>query len=113
MKKLVFIGLITILSSHLIAGEYIAIGSEITQVFNTNGNTPSFGIVVTGGSGPCVGRQITFPISAAGDIKDGKSNIHLRAYSTSLTALTTGLKVDIHNYSGSDCKNAAFIRIKR
>ena len=113
MKKISFVGLIAIFSSHLIAGEYIAINSEITQVFNTNGNTPSFGIVVKGGSGACVGGQITFPISAVGDFKDGKSDIHLRAYSTALTALTTGLKVDIHNYAGSDCKNAAFIRIKR
>jgi hypothetical protein len=113
VKNFSLIGFIALFSSHLVAGEYIAIGAEVTQVFNTNGNTASFGIVVAGGTGACSGKQITFPISAAGDIKDGKSDIHLRAYSTALTALTTGLKVDIHNYSGSDCNNAAFIRIKK
>ena len=113
MKKFSLIGFIALFSSHLVAGEYIATGSEITQVFNTNSNKASFGIVVTGGTGTCAGKQITFPISAAGDFKDGKSDIHLRGYSTALTALTTGLKVDIYNYSGSDCENAAFIRIKK
>jgi len=113
VKKFNLIGFIALFSSHLVAGEYIAINAEITQVFNTHSNSPSFGIVVAGGTGACSGKQITFPISAAGDIKDGKSNIHLRAYSTALTALTTGFKVDIYNYSGSDCNNAAFIRIKK
>jgi len=113
MKKFSFLGLIAMFSSHLFAGEYIAISSEITQVLNTDGNTSSFAIFFTGGSGSCAGKVIAFPVSAAGDFKDGKSDIHSRAYSTALTALTTSLKVDIYNYAGSDCKNAAFIRIKK
>jgi hypothetical protein len=105
------VGLAVMLSNNLFAGEYIAIGSEITQVFNTASNTSTFGIVVRGGSGPCVDKTIYFPLSAAG----GDSDIQKRAYSAALTAFTAGFKVDIHNYADSisDCKNASFIRVKK
>ena len=106
--KSVLTGVVFLGTQIVVAGQYIAVDAKLISVFNTDGNTASFGVTVSGGSSTdsCTG-QITFPVSAS-DV-----NIHNRAYSTALTALTTGMSVDIHNYQGTDCNNAAFIRIKK
>jgi hypothetical protein len=70
-----------------------------------SGNGASFFIVVTGGTGPCIttGTQnnIYFPKASA-----GTPEVFDRAFSTALTALASGQKVNIYNYVDGTC-NAA------
>ncbi len=111
--KCIVVTLSVFLSLNVVAGTYVALDSNITEVINTNGNSAAFSVKVSGGTGPCAGKAITFPAAAAGDYSNGRSEMHNRAYSAALTALTTGMKVDIHNYVNGDCLNAVFIRVKK
>jgi hypothetical protein len=82
-------------------------GGTIVRVANTSGNQSLFVVLVAGGSGPCPnGQWIAFPTYAAGD-----AEVHKRAYAMALLALTTGMKVAIHNYNNDNCNEAAYIEI--
>ena len=112
--KTIGIAFISFQANFVVAENYLVSDSEIIEVFNTGGNNSSFGVVTSGGSGPCIGKNIFFPITSAGDHLNGVSNIHSRAYATALTALSTGMNVDIYNYQDeSNCNGAAFIKIKK
>ena len=78
----------------------------ITAVANTNGNGENFTVWISGGTGPCANAGITFPKTAAGSEK-----VFERAYATALAAYMSGKKVTIHDYTGSSCTNAAYIRV--
>ena len=94
------------------AAGYIVTDGEITQLYNTESNTKSFGMRVVGSGGDCEGKDIFFPLSHAG-ASGNDVDLHNRAYSTALTALSTGMKVDIYNYADDSCVYASFIRIKK
>ncbi|WP_325892443.1 DUF5992 family protein [Grimontia sp. NTOU-MAR1] len=86
--------------------EYIVKDAIITSIANTNSNGENFTVWVEGGSGPCTDRAVTFPRRAV-----SSNEIHARAYSAALSALSTNHKVDIYDYSGSNCGNASYIRL--
>jgi len=90
--------------------QYIVSGATVTKVMNTYSNKAQFAITVSGGSGVCANKIIIFPLSAT--VGENKES-HSRAYATALTAITTDIKVDVYNYSGSDCNNASFIRMNK
>ena len=108
LKSVLFaVVIFTLYSPFVFAGEYLARNAIVTHVANTSSNEKNFAIQVSGGSiGTCSGKWIVFPESAAAN-----SAAHQRAYSTALTALTTGLKVQIHNYTNGTCSLASYIEI--
>ena len=108
MKRLKLLGFFLLLAGTAHAG-YLVQGATITEVANTGSNQAKFTIRTTGGTGPCVGSTyIFFPASAAVD-----ESSFSRAYAAALIALTTGMKVDILNYSSDSCDGAAFIGVKK
>ena len=88
---------------------YLVKGGTVTEVVNTSNNGTTFSIKVTGGTNNlCEGGWIGFPVANAAD-----PDTHKRAYSTVLTALTAGLKVDIYNYSDNGCGEASYVGVKK
>lgn len=81
-------------------------GANIITLTNVSSNKDQFAIKTSGGSGICAGKAILFP-----SWKAVSEKAHSRAYSAALTALTTGLKVKIHNYENDSCTEATFIRL--
>ena len=86
----------------------IATDVQIQSVANTQGNQTQFSIVVTGGSGPCSGQTINFPVWAAVD-----ADSHKRAYAATLMAFAMGAKVSIWNYVDNGCLAAAYIVVTK
>jgi hypothetical protein len=82
--------------------------AKIEGIANTNSNQEKFNIWVSGGTGPCVNRQIVFPRSAA-----ASAEIYNRAYSAALTAFASGSKISIYDYDGASCSNAAYIKLQK
>jgi len=92
--------------SHAHAGDLV-INGTVKAVTNTSSNLQNFAIQVAGGSpNVCGSGWINFPISAGAD-----ADAHKRAFALALTALTTGLRVRVHNYHGSDCNTASYIEL--
>ena len=92
---------------------WIATNVEVVEVTNTSGNGKSFTIRVEGGDGnhPCEDGQITFPLVAAGNAGNDPE-IHARAFSIALTALSTGNGVSIFSYEDNlACNRAAHIKL--
>ena len=88
---------------------YLAANVTITKITNTWNNADQFAVVVSnagGGTGPCSNSQIYFPRSASPN-----SFLHERAFAMALDAFNSGKRVDIYNYTGNDCSNAAYIGI--
>jgi hypothetical protein len=90
----------------LAAGAYIVQGATITNIMSTNGNGDAFAIITSGGSGSCANTEVYFPQSAAPDADTFK-----RAYAAALTAITTGMRVSIYNYTDSTCLTASYVQI--
>jgi Family of unknown function (DUF5992) len=113
------------LTSMVISGYSYAGGGYLVQNGVINRIDPNwsaqdgFVVRVTGGTGPCVGSGIVFPLSSA--LVDGTSDAaHKRLYAAALTALTTGMKVDLYNdvdgANTSDptiCHRANFLYLKK
>ncbi|GAB2504026.1 DUF5992 family protein [Microbulbifer agarilyticus] len=94
-------------------GGWLATSVNVTTVTNTSANGKSFAIVVTGGNGdkPCEDGQITFPLAYAGN-GGNDTDIHTRAFSLAITALTTGNKISVHSYEdATNCNRAAYIAL--
>ncbi|MFT4925461.1 MAG: hypothetical protein ACI8WB_001554 [Phenylobacterium sp.] len=110
LKKILPMILVFFSSTVLADGQYIVLNAKVTKVVNTSGNGASFMVVTAGGTGPCttttIQNNIYFPKSAAGTDK-----VFDRAYSTALTALVSGSKVNIYNYVDGACDKAAAIEI--
>ncbi|MCJ8274163.1 MAG: DUF5992 family protein [Psychrosphaera sp.] len=107
IKSLVFGGsmLITSLAN---AGELIN-SATVTSVANVASNIDQFVIYFSGGTGVCTTQDyIIFPADAA-----ISKEAHNRAYSLVLTALTTGMKVKIHNYESNACDRATFVQVSK
>lgn len=104
MKYIGFLLMLFALSANS-AGTYLVKGAIITSIANTSSNLDIFTIWIEGGEGVC-SDVITFPRSAT-----SSNEIHKRAYAAALAAFTTGTKIWVHNYQGSDCKNASYIRL--
>lgn len=104
MKYIIFLLSLVAFSANT-AGTYLVQGAIITSIANTSSNQDSFTIWIEGGEGVC-SNNINFPRSAT-----SSNEIHKRAYATALAAFTTGAKIWVHNYQGTDCNNAAYIRL--
>ena len=92
---------------------WIATSVEVVEMTNTASNGKSFTIKVTGGDNnyPCEEGQISFPLGSAGNAGNDV-DIHNRAFSIAITALTTGNKISVFSYEDdSVCNRAAHIRI--
>ncbi|MCG9584205.1 DUF5992 family protein [Vibrio tubiashii] len=90
------------------AQAFLVENAVITSVSNTSSNQDNFVIWQEGGEGPCKGKDILFPRTAT-----TSTETHKRAYAAALTAFSTGAKVDVYNYQGNGCHNAAYIRLKK
>ena len=105
IRMLVFTGML-LLTMPVYAG-YLVYGGVVTTVANTANNSDTFLIKVTGGvNNLCEGQWIQFPAGEAFN-----SEVHKRAYSTALTALTARMPVTIHNYADNSCTKAVQIQI--
>ena len=108
IKACLAFSLLLLFSASASAG-WIVRGGTISLVTNTGSNQAKFGVKTTGGTGPCAeAGYITFPFDAATN-----ERIHTRAYSAALTAFTTGVKVNIHNYENDACDRAVFIELTK
>lgn len=87
------------------AGDLVS-GATIVAVNNVSSNKDQFGIQIQGGEGVCANQGILFPSWKALD-----EGAYQRAYSAALTALTTGMKVKVHNYESDHCHAATQIRL--
>lgn len=86
---------------------YIVTGATVIHVSSTNGNTTSFQVMVSGGTGPCTsvtGTWVVFPLAAAPD-----ADTHKRTYAAALLALTTGMRVTLYNYADDNCVGASYV----
>lgn len=111
LRKIKYIAGITLLlvfsNAHAAAG-YIVSGSTITSVANVIGTEDDYVITVTGGTiNMCGSERITFK----------RKNVHndavlARGYSAALTALASGLKVQIWSKDGT-CSGANHIQVIR
>ncbi len=90
------------------AGEWLVQNGTIISVAPVADNQDKFYAIVEGGTGPCANGTIQFPRSAFPD-----ENSHIRVFSTLLTAMTVGNKVNIHNYVDAQCTNAGFILLNK
>ncbi|NQZ10438.1 MAG: hypothetical protein HRT35_25070 [Algicola sp.] len=109
IKKLFFIALMTTsLATH--SAELIR-DATVIEVFNTNTNGADFGIVLEGGTGRCVSPTrtvITFP-----ETKKQSDDSYKQSFAIALSALSTGMKVRVHNFEDNLCTGANFIAISR
>jgi hypothetical protein len=88
---------------------YLVQEAKVTRVANTSSNQAMFVVWVVGGTGTCAmtaGRWIAFPLSSAVD-----ADVHKRAWSAALLALSSGMNVTIYNYANDDCYGASYIEI--
>lgn len=107
MKKWMLGALLALSTSAAFAGQLVQ-SAKIVEVRNTAGNNDVFEVVLGGGAGPCAGKLVQFPRSAAGN-----AEIHERAFAMALTALTTDATVRIHNYVDDTCSKASYITIRK
>ena len=107
MNKIMTILLLTLVGiSTASAGTYVVRNAVITKIANTSSNENKFAIFVEGGTGSCVNEWVHFPESAA-----TSKEIHERAYSAALAAMTAGIKVTLHNYHDEGCRNVSYIQL--
>lgn len=107
MKKYIGILLLGAFSLPVNAG-YVVYNATITAIeSNVSNNQDKFVLHMEGGTGDCATR-VEFPIDAS-----VSADAHKRTYSAALTALTTGLTVNVHNYEGNNCERASLIRIMK
>ena len=93
--KYIKIGLVslTLLYSGIsFAGELIK-NASVVSVNNISNNEDMFTVWISDGTGPCANTgYIKFPLS-----ESVSAEAHARAYSAALTALTTGMSIEVHN----------------
>ncbi|GAA0464029.1 hypothetical protein GCM10009096_00610 [Parasphingorhabdus litoris] len=106
--KIIAIPLFLLSTNAHAAGAYLASGATVTDVVNIANNGQNFAVKTEGGSSNCNAQWIIFPEANAPN-----ANAHQRAYSTALTALTTGMKVTIYNYADSTCVRASYIHLMK
>lgn len=101
--------LITLYSNTLLAtAGYIVKDATISSVANTFGTGDNFIVNAAGGStNKCLGVNIWFKLETV-----SFQTIHARAYSTALTAYTSGSKVNIWSNDGT-CEGAYHIQVKK
>ena len=107
IKKLFVIALkTTSLATH--SGELIR-DATVIEVSNTYYNGPDFMIILKGGTGTCLSAtrtMITFPES-----KKQSDESYKQSFAIALSALSTGMKVRVHNFESDSCLGANFISI--
>ncbi len=79
---------------------------QVTMVSNTSSNIARFHVRIGGGTGVCADRVLIFDERNAGN-----PEIFKRGFAVALTALATGLPVDVWTYGPGDCVSAAGIWI--
>ena len=92
------------------AGELIK-DATIVEVSNTSSGGPDFAIILQGGTGVCASTTtalIKFPEPA-----NQSDDSYKQAFSLALSALTTGMKVRVHNFADNSCAGASFIAVSK
>ncbi len=90
------------------AGELIN-NATVTSIANVGSNVDQFVVYYSGGAGVCATQGfIMFPATAA-----VSKEVHNRAYTLALAALTTGMKIRVHNYESDACDRASFVAISK
>ncbi|WHI47980.1 DUF5992 family protein [Microbulbifer sp. JMSA004] len=115
MKKIISCSLMALSVQANASAGWIATDVEISAVTNTKSNGEGFAIIVTDGndSYPCEDTTIYFPLDSAGS-SGRDQDIHNRAFSLSIAALTTGKRVSIYSYSdSSSCNEATYIKLSK
>ncbi|MEZ8822883.1 DUF5992 family protein [Vibrio amylolyticus] len=108
MKKVCLCILICL--SGLVEAGGLVQNATVVSVENTkNLDVDSFVVNVSGGTGICANSLVFFPAAATGSHQE----IYRRAFSIALTALSTGMKVDIHSFSDDTCDNATWLKVKK
>ncbi len=79
---------------------------QVTMLSNTSSNTHRFLVRIGGGTGVCADRVLRFDESNAGD-----PDVFKRGFAIALTAMATGLPVDVWSYGPDDCTSPAYIQI--
>ncbi|SFD42270.1 DUF5992 family protein [Pseudoalteromonas denitrificans] len=103
----------SLISFSLMAGQLTS-GAQVVELINTNNDTEDFAIFLKNGSGPCAIAtpegvyKIVFPKTS---FANQSSESYGQAFSISLAAITSGLKVRVHNFDNNNCDQANFISI--
>ena len=94
-----------------LAGELVreAIVAEVAS--NGTANAVNFGVRVEGGTGLCT-NWIFFPQTKSASLHLSEATYN-HAFSLATTALATGQKVRIHNYTGNECNGADLISVSK
>ncbi len=106
----VFMSSIILMCSMSVQAGWLVKDADIIEISNTAGNEELFYIIVSGGTGLCMDKQIRFPLSAAGSEK-----IYDRGFSIALAAYASGQKVKVYDYDEGkeDCNHAESIRMSK
>ncbi len=86
---------------------FIVRDGQVTMVSNTTRNSPRFHVRIGGGTGVCADSVLIFDEGNAGD-----PDIFKRGFAVALTALVTGMRVDVWSYGLDDCESPAGIWIQ-
>ena len=88
--------------------DYLIQKAKVDNIQNTSSNGDNFAITVSDGEGLCNDKVIIFPTSGVVN-----SEAHYRAYLTALSAMNSGARIDVYDYSGSACENGGQISITK
>ncbi|MCX4030493.1 hypothetical protein H0A36_26225 [Endozoicomonas sp. SM1973] len=97
------------LSVNIAIADPLVTNAKITGIGNTPDGTESFFVTTSGGTGPCATGVIVFPESISSQSKFN------RAYSTALTAYTTGnerVNIETLTAGETNCRMASFIYLR-
>jgi hypothetical protein len=91
----------------------VVTSAEIVGVENTSGGTDEFVVHLRGGSGPCANSYVRFYRVKVDALNSGNgAEVLKRAYSSALSGLATGYKVDIATVTAStSCDDAVWIKL--
>lgn len=87
------------------AGELIS-GATILSVASASNNQEQFTITILGGTGPCAGQNITFPVSTSPSEMTWSTVFALAG-----SALKNGHTIKVYNYVNDDCSKATFLQV--
>ena len=85
---------------------FIVEDGQVTMVSNTSSNMARYHVRIGGGTGVCADSFLIFDESNAGN-----PDVFKRGFAVALTALATGMPVDVWAYGPDDCRSPAGIWI--
>ena len=95
-----------ILPNTALLWQYRDLVRNLTMVSNTSSNMARYHVRIGGGTGVCADSFLIFDESNAGN-----PDVFKRGFAVALTALATGMPVDVWSYGPDDCRSPAGIWI--